>query len=102
MKSLHVVEEEIPCQTITCLEDRLVLVQIDFLVLNGSPQPLDKNIVEYSTPAIHADADAMLFQAASKPPAGKLAALIRIENSRFGDFQGLIQSLQAKGRIQAG
>ena len=91
MKSLPVVEEEILCQAIPCLGDRLVVVQIDFLVLNGSPQPLDKDIVEYSTPAIHADADAVLFQAASKLQAGKLPALIRIENSRFGDFQGLIQ-----------
>jgi len=33
---------------------------------------------------------------------GKLTALIRIENSRFGDLQCLIQSRQAKDRIQAG
>jgi hypothetical protein len=49
MKLLSVVEEEIPCQRLMCLNDSLVLVQIDFLVLNGSPQLLAKDIVEYST-----------------------------------------------------
>ena len=89
MKSLHVVEEEILCQTILCLGDLLLLVQIDFLLLNRSPQPLDKVIVEYSTPTIHADADAVLFQATSKLQAGKRAALISIENCRFVIFRCL-------------
>ena len=46
MKSLHIVEEEVFGQAITSLRDRLVVMEIDFLVLDRpSLETLDKNIV---------------------------------------------------------
>jgi len=45
MKSFHIVEEEVFGQAITSLRDRLVVMEIDFLVLDRPPETLNKNIV---------------------------------------------------------
>ena len=84
MKSLHIIEEEVFGQAIAGLGDRLVLVEIDFLVFDWPPQPLYKNVIVDPATTVHADTDILLFQSTGKLKAGKLAALIGIEDLRFG------------------
>ena len=45
-----------------CLADAVIGMQIDFLVLDDSPQALDKNIVSPRALAVHADRDAVVGQ----------------------------------------
>ncbi len=83
MKSLHIVEEEVFGQAITSLRDRLVVMEIDFLVLDRPPETLNKNIVEYPTTTVHVNPDSLLFQPPGKLKAGKLTTLIGIEEFGF-------------------
>jgi len=59
------------------------MVKIDLFVFNRAPEPLYKDIIEYSAPAIHTNLDAALFQTSGKLQACKLNTLIGIENFRF-------------------
>ena len=56
------------------------LVQVDRLVLEGAPQTFDEDVVLAPVPAIHGDADTGVAENAGKIEAGKLAALIRVED----------------------
>ena len=55
-------------------------MEIDALVLQGSPKAFDEDVVHPSTPAIHADADLSVAQHVGEGLRRKLAALIGIED----------------------
>ena len=40
------------------VEDRDVFLEIDFLVFDAAPQPLDEDVVHPASAAVHADLDA--------------------------------------------
>jgi hypothetical protein len=52
MWSSSVVKIEIPADRISCLGDALVGVQVDFLVLDAFPQPLNEQVVPPSPFAV--------------------------------------------------
>jgi hypothetical protein len=54
----------------------------EVVIFHGPPWPFDENIIQEVPPAIHADLDAMGLQNIGKSMAGKLTALIGIENLR--------------------
>jgi hypothetical protein len=56
---------------------------VDFLVFHAFPQSLDKHIVDPAAFAVHADPDAVALNQADELPAGKLAALISVDDRRF-------------------
>lgn len=56
------------CQASPQFRSGLEGVEIDAFVFQGPPQPLDKDIVHPSPPAIHADANASVFQDVGKAP----------------------------------
>src|SRR3982074_1700389 len=55
-------------------------VEVDLLVFETAPQPLDKDIVRVAALAIHADRDRVVLQGAGEVVAGELAALVGIED----------------------
>ena len=57
-------------------------VQVDALVFEGSPKPLNKDVVEEAPLAVHGDADPGLLQAVRPRPRRELAALVGIEDIR--------------------
>src|SRR3546814_5138570 len=75
--------------------------QVDALVLQRAPQPLDKDVVEKAAAPIHRDAHAGLLQALRPGPGGELAALVGVE-----DFWAtialdrLVQRLDAEPGVQ--
>lgn len=76
-------------------------VQIDGLLLQGSPEPLDEDVVQIAAPPIHRDFDIGLRQRLDPIRARVLAALIRIHDlglALFGD--GFVQCFNAKAGIQ--
>src|SRR4051794_30460201 len=56
------------------LGDRRIGVEIDLLVFQAAPQPLDKDVVHAATLAVHADRDPVILQGAGEVVTGELAA----------------------------
>ena len=65
------------------LGHRPIGVEVDLLVFQASPQPLDEDVVHAAALAIHADRDAALLDQAGELAAGKLATLVRVKNSQI-------------------
>lgn len=79
---------------------RLIRVQINILVFERAPETFDKHVGQPTAPAVHGDVDSIVPQDACKGKAGKLAALIRVENIRCAVFcQGFFQGRNAKIRF---
>ena len=72
MRPLAVVEVQIPTERSACLANSVIGMQIDLLVLDRSPQPLDKDIITPRAATIHADRDRVLQQQAGERGAGEL------------------------------
>src|SRR5258707_10460369 len=71
-----VVEVEIPADRMSRLADGFVGSQIDLLVFDAAPQPLDEHVVPPCSFAIHADRDAVAGERAGEGGAGELRALV--------------------------
>src|SRR3954468_23650251 len=100
MRSAGVVEAEIPADRGASLGDRVVSSEVDLLVLDRSPEPLDEDVVAPGTLAVHADGDPVPGQHTGEGPAGELAALIGVEDLRPAVAgQGLFQRLGAERRL---
>ena len=79
----------------------LIVFDIDVFVPNGTPDPLHVHIIESSIFAIHADTNALRFKDRTKGLAGKLAPLLRIEDSWDSPlFDCFFKGGYAKLRIQ--
>src|SRR5262245_29838483 len=97
MRSPCVVEGDVAVDRLPCLADAVIGVQIDFLVLDGSPEALDEDVVSPCALAVHADRDAVVDQHAGEFGTGELAALIGIEDLRAAVFcNGLLDSIDAE------
>jgi hypothetical protein len=59
----------------SCLAARLEGIEEDALVFEGSPQPLDEDVVHPAATAVHGDANAGGLERVGKGEAGELAAL---------------------------
>ena len=57
-----VVEVQISADASACLGHSLVGMEVDFLVFDRTPEPLDEDIVSPRTLAIHRDGDLRLLQ----------------------------------------
>ena len=75
--------------------------EIDLLIFDGPPKPLDKNIIAPSSFSIHADRDVMFVWQVCKGKTGKLAALIGIEHLGLSiTCQSLLDGLKTKRGIE--
>ena len=72
VRTLAVVELEPQSDTTPGLGHGLVRFQVRLLVCETPPKPLDKNVIEPSTPAVHADLNAGLLEQAGEKLARKL------------------------------
>ena len=88
MRAFAVVERDPVIDDPICMEPVSDFVQIDCLLLQGSPEPLDEDIVQIAAPPIHRDFDIGLRQRLDPIRARVLATLIRIHDlglAIFGD-----------------
>ncbi len=81
------------------LSGRLIILPRDLLIVNGPPQPFDKDVVECPSPPIHAHLDPCCCQTASEVVPGKLRSLIGVENVRSSDSQRLVERLETKAHV---
>ena len=75
MRAFAIVEIQISAEGGTRLADAVVGSQVDLLVLDRAPQPLDEDVVAPGTTAIHADGDRVPRQQGGEDATGELAAL---------------------------
>src|SRR3982074_2219067 len=78
MRSSLVVKIEISTNRASRLTDGFVGSQIDLLVFDAFPKPLDEYVVSPSSFAIHADGDAVVGEDAGEGPPGELRALVGV------------------------
>ena len=97
MEPFGVVEVDPLTDDVPGLEAVGKVVQIDSLVFEGAPQPLDEDHVHAPAPAVHRDLDTGRPQPLGEGEAGDLAALIGIEDFRLAVAgQRLLELLDAK------
>src|SRR5438270_10608467 len=76
-------------------------IEVDLLVFETAPQPLNEDVVHAPALAVHADRDAMPLQGAGKIVTGELAALVGIEDFRSAiALERFLERLYAKIRVQ--
>ncbi len=96
-----VVQVKVFRQSVTCFGNRAVIMNVDFLVLDRSPESFDEDIVEYAATAVHADSDAGIFKGGCEVRARELRPLVGVENSRLAEGQGHFQGMDTKRRVQS-
>ncbi len=72
-----IVKFKIVFQPLVRLFHGLKIIQVDFLVLDRTPQTLNKDIIQGPASAIHANLDAFIQQGLSEPMRSKLAPVSR-------------------------
>ena len=90
MGPLGVVEADPLADDLFGLEAVGQVVQVDHLVFERAPQPLDEDVVHAAAPAVHGDRDACILERAGEVEAGKLAALVGVEYLRPAVAQSMI------------
>jgi hypothetical protein len=78
MESVAVVEGEVSIQPGFQFHDGPIIADVDILVLERSPEALDKQVFQRAINSVHADPDPVLFQFPRECLRRKLAALIGI------------------------
>ena len=78
----------------------LIGLEVDLLVLQASPQPLDEDVVQPAAPSVHRDRYTVPFEYAREGFGGELGALISVEDLRstVGE-DGLLEGLDAEVRL---
>lgn len=77
---LEVVVGKVALEPVKSVIGRCVVVDVDFLIFDRSPEAFAQDVIHATAPAIHADADALRLQDCHVLLAGILAALVRVEN----------------------
>src|SRR6266700_2359838 len=80
MRALAIVELQISSERSAFRADALVGSQVDLLIFDRPPKPLDENVVTPGAEAIHTDRDPIVQQQTGESSAGELATLVGIEN----------------------
>ena len=80
MGSVAVVKRHVSGNGFSGLGCALVGFQIDLLVFDALPEPLNEHVVSPATLAVHADGDVVGFECLGKFQAGKLAASIAVHD----------------------
>ena len=83
MRPNVIVEREITGQAVVGFTGTRVVMQIDFFVLERTPQSLGEDIVDKTAAAVHADLSACCEDPLGKLGACELAALVGVEYPRL-------------------
>ena len=100
MRPLNIVEAEVVVQPTVKSEPVGVVHQIDVLILDAAPQTLNKDVVQRTASAVHADLNTSCQHGVSEGVGCELSALIGVEDVRCALLEGLAQSHQTELTIQ--
>jgi hypothetical protein len=96
MWPLVIVEVEVTLQCREQFQTGGEIAGIDQLVLERAPQTFDKNIVQRTAAAIHADRDSALLERSQEIGRGELRALIGVPNFGLAKAEGGVERRQAE------
>ena len=96
MRSPRVVERQIAGQPVPGGGHAFIGAQVDLLVFDATPEPLDEDVVAPGPLAIHADLEAGVLQCLDEVYRRELAAVVGVHDLRRAvSGHGLVQHLQA-------
>ena len=92
MKSLLIVKVEIVSQSTRSRSNRVIVVEINLLILDTAPQPLNEDVIKIAASAVPTDGNVSRFESIGKGIRSKLTALVIVEYQGFRLTKCLIQS----------
>lgn len=101
MRALLVVEFKIAPDAAACFTGGAVFMEIDLLVFEASPKTLREDIVEGSSPAIHADTNLPSLKNPDVARAREVAALVGVDDLGRRLVQGSLERIEDKGLLKA-
>src|SRR5712675_2921758 len=100
MWTTAIVEVEISADRVTGLANAFIGSQIDLLIFDAAPQPLNEHVVPPGPFAIHADGDAVAGKQTGERRARELRTLVGVEDFRPAmTSESILQRLDAEGRL---
>ena len=100
MGSFGIVEGEIFTQSLGDLGHALVVLEIDFLILDTSPESLHEDVIPAPPSSIPTDADVFLFESVGEILTCELTALIAVEDVGLGAPECSLQGCNAEKAVQ--
>ena len=100
MRSFGIVEGEICTQSLGSLGHGLVVLEIDFFILDASPESLHEDVIPAPPSSIPTDTDAFLFESVCKIFTCELRALIAVEDIRLGVPERSLHGRDAEEAVQ--
>ena len=95
-----VVVGEVAGQSREAVVTVFVLVEVDLLILDATPQALDPHVVQRATLAVHAHPDPALVEHRDEARAGELRPLVRVEDLGLSCSQRFMQGTQTELHLQ--
>jgi len=83
MELFGIIKPGISLQVMPGIGNRRVLVKVNLLVFDATPEALDENVVENTSAPVHADSDVFVSQYSDECRAGKLNPLVGIQDFRL-------------------
>ena len=82
MKPVLIVKVEIVSQSTPSRGNRVIIVEIDFLILHTAPEPLNEDVVKIAASAVSTDGNLSRLKPIGKRLRSKLSALVIVEYQR--------------------
>jgi len=99
VRPLLIIEVEVTSNALSSVSDTVILSEIDLFILERAPEPFGKDIVHTPSPTVHADSDPLAFEQVREGGAGKLGALVGIEDAGDAGHTRLLQGRQTEPRL---
>ena len=96
MKSLLIVKVEIVSQSTPSGGNRVIVVEIDLLILDSAPEPFNEDVVKIATSAVPTDGNVSRLKSSGKRIRSKLTALVVVEYQGTRLAKGPLESRQTK------
>jgi len=100
MRPLSIVKTEVGSEILDGVWRIAVILEIDVFVFHCPPESFDKDVVQRTAPAVHADQDVLGLESAGERLAGKLRSLVGVEDFRRTLTQRVIQRRAAETSIE--
>ena len=92
MKPVLIVKVEIISQSTKSRSHRIIVVEINLLILDTAPEPFNEYIVKIATSSVPTDSNISGFESIGKGIRSELTALVIVEYQGFGLAKGTFES----------
>ena len=96
MKPLLIVKVEIVSQSTPSCSNGVIVVEIDLLILDTPPEPLNKDVVKIAASAVPTNGNLSRLKSSGKSIRSKLTALVVVEYQRSRLAKCAFESQQTK------